>query len=124
MTERPVFSECVIGYRTWKLDDWVLSPVSYGSPWRPGVNHADCKRGETRNGMFALSFTLGPEPPMIHTPPHQDCTCGIHGYHEIPTEQRDTHRRHRGVGRPSGSLQRVPGAARPDRRPDRRARAG
>jgi hypothetical protein len=80
MTERPVFSECVIGYRSWKLDDWVLSPVVYGSPWRPGVNRAQCKAHP--------DWWLDPDDteraPHGHSAPHEHCRCGLHAYHDLP----------------------------------------
>lgn len=86
MTERPTFSECVIGYRSWKLDDWVLTPVSFGSPWRPGVNRAVCKAHETAS-VWYLDPSEQPKP-KTHPAPQQNCTCGLHAYHEIP-EQPD-----------------------------------
>lgn len=85
MTERPVFSECVIGYRSWRLADWVLAPVSYGDPWRPGVNRAVCKVNETAFGLYSTMLGRGaPAPPARHTAPHQNCTCGLHAYHDLP----------------------------------------
>lgn len=96
MTERPVFSECVIGYRSWKLDDWVLSPVSFGSPWRPGVNKATCKRADMMGvfGSFSVTWSLTTGgvitgDPVIapeHAAPKQDCACGLHAYHELPEQ--------------------------------------
>lgn len=91
MTERPVFSECVIGYRSWKLDDWVLSPISFGSPWRPGINRAVCKVHDTILGSMSFTLTTGgittvdeSQPRAEHSAPKRDCTCGLHAYHEMP----------------------------------------
>lgn len=85
MAERPVFSECVIGYRSWRLADWVLAPVSYGDPWRPGINRAVCKVDDTALGLY--SRMLGRETttaPARHKAPHQNCRCGLYAYHDLP----------------------------------------
>lgn len=83
MTERPTFSECVVGYRSWKLADWVLAPVSFGNPWRPGVNHAVCKAADT---MWTIAYPGEPQSAETHSAPQQQCTCGLHAYHEIPED--------------------------------------
>lgn len=82
--ELPTFSECVIGYRSWKLADWVLSPLSFGHPWRPGVNVSTCRAGERSN--IGLYLTTQDRPLKRHAAPDQDCTCGLHAYHEIPEQ--------------------------------------
>lgn len=86
--ERPTFSECVIGYRSWRLADWVLAPVSYGHPWRPGVNRAKCvaHEGLFPSVTFGSGITFEPPKPKNHAAPQQDCTCGLHAYHEIPQQ--------------------------------------
>lgn len=79
MTVRPTFSECVIGYRMWRLAGWVLAPQSVGDPWRPGVNVAECRKREAPfwpSNADGLSHP-GPSPTV-------GCTCGLHAFHEVP----------------------------------------
>lgn len=77
MTEIPTFSECVIGYRQWRVDDWVLSPLSVGKPWRPGVNHARCQQNP-----FVIHLGYAEPAMQEHKAPHQECACGIYAYHD------------------------------------------
>jgi hypothetical protein len=84
--EPPVYSECVIGYREWRLEDWLLAPVAVGPPWRPGINRAVCRQHE--NGLlriaaaWGLSFDIGALPQ--HKAPAADCTCGIYAPARAP----------------------------------------
>jgi hypothetical protein len=88
MTEVPTFSECVIGYRSWKLADWVLAPVSYGNPWRPGVNTAKCEAGQGLALQVFMAYMTGQteQAPKGHAAPHRHCTCGLHAYHDLPDQ--------------------------------------
>lgn len=88
MTERPVFPEAVIGFRSWRLADWVLAPLSVGHPWRPGVNHAVCKADRDR-AFWTSSWGEHEQktPPANHSAPHQDCQCGLYAYHDLPQRQ-------------------------------------
>lgn len=78
--DAPSFAQCVIGYRTWRVRDWVLEPLSMGHPWRPGVNTARCHyTGEL------LTFGTPPTPlPDAHPAPHPECDCGLYALHKIP----------------------------------------
>lgn len=87
MTEIPVYSECVIGYRQWMLADWVLTPVSVGHPWRPGVNHAKCQPAPN---LIISWGSAGEAPPANHAAPHKNCDCGLYALHE-PAEQLYDH---------------------------------
>lgn len=69
----PVFSQCVVGYREWRLyaATGQLCPASFGvvdmvRRWQPGVNEAVCGKGSS------------------HKPPRPigECTCGLHAYSE------------------------------------------
>lgn len=77
--EVSLFSECVIGYRKWRLADWVLSPINHGSPWRPGVNKAVCQPDKTH---FYLSNYN--DAPMFgyHEAPGKNCNCGMNAFFE------------------------------------------
>lgn len=74
----PVYSACVIGYREWKLNDWVLTPVSVGPPWRAGVNHATCRLNESPFGKV-----VDPDP-APHGAPGAACVCGFYAMHALP----------------------------------------
>lgn len=76
--EVPLFSECVIGYRKWRLADWVLSPINHGNPWRPGVNKAVCQPDRTH---FYLNY-MGDAPDISHKAPGRDCNCGMNAFFE------------------------------------------
>lgn len=75
--EAPLFTECVIGYRHWRLDDWVLRPRLIGPPWRPGVNTAICDK----QSAYALGIgaVIDPRP---HRAPGACCDCGLYALHE------------------------------------------
>lgn len=71
MSEAPDFTEAVVGYRAWHVDDdGILRPWTFrGLPWSPGVNAAICARSST------------------HRPPVSDCMCGIYGLVD-PSDRR------------------------------------
>lgn len=78
--EIPLFTEAVIGYRKWRLLDWVLAPINYGAPWRPGENTAVCQPNRARS-------TYGNwheyDIPGHDKPPHENCHCGLNAFFEI-----------------------------------------
>jgi hypothetical protein len=86
LIDPPVYGECVIGYRQWRLDDWVLSPIGYTStpPWRPGVNTARC----AIDPGYTITFGTSPAPAAVgpaaeqHAAPHNECQCGLYAYHD------------------------------------------
>lgn len=79
--EVPLFSEAVVGYRRWKLDDWVLSPTNYGSPWRPGVNTAKCQPHTNSNPFWSTGESAHHE-----NPPEKDCHCGLNAFFDYQGE--------------------------------------
>lgn len=88
MTDVPLYTECVIGYRQWRLADWVLGPISIGDPWRPGVNRAACKQyGEPcDNPKCEMCKHLRGE---SHKAPAEECDCGLYALHEPPVSYGD-----------------------------------
>ncbi len=85
--EPPVYGECVIGYRSWRLKDWALTPVTVGPPWRPGVNHARCRchDNDLTTMLSAMSMLRrgGKAAPAGHSAPHEHCDCGYYAYHDL-----------------------------------------
>jgi len=79
--EIPLFTEAVVGYRQWRLDDWVLSPINYGTPYRPGVNEAVCNPNvgfhARQRRLTSGNYTLG------HEAPAKDCHCGFNAFHDF-----------------------------------------
>lgn len=71
MSEAPDFSEAVVGYRAWHVDeDGLLRPWTFtGLPWAQGVNDAICARAPH------------------HRPPVSDCMCGIYALTD-PSDRR------------------------------------
>ena len=68
MSLAPDFAEPVAGFRAWLVDEeGQLRPVSMGSSWEPGVNKAVC------HGIWPGRAK--------HSPPHTDCQCGLHAFH-------------------------------------------
>lgn len=57
----PLFTEPVIGYRTWRIGDGQLVSPYKRSSWPPGVVVARCGRW--------------------HRPPAEGCACGLYAYH-------------------------------------------
>lgn len=85
LKETPVYSECVIGYRSWRLNDWVLTPLSVGGPWRPGINHACCHGPfAAMMGGFWDAHVEQDGNAQRHKAPHANCVCGLYAYHEPP----------------------------------------
>jgi hypothetical protein len=88
--ERPTFGQCVIGYREWKLDDgWLLRPITADGAWRPGVNHARCRRGTnfwlSTTTAWSISATADPEADAEeHEAPASGCDCGLYALHDPP----------------------------------------
>jgi hypothetical protein len=70
--EIPVFSECVIGYRRWKIDSaGLLWPITMNiAPWRPGVNKAEC-------------------PTKRHHAPSKKCECGLYTLRRPPSAEME-----------------------------------
>ena len=72
-----MFVQPVVGFRVWKLSaEGALLPRAVSAlarleaePWQPGRNDARC--------MY-LGRSRGP-----HPPPHADCDCGLHAYHDL-----------------------------------------
>lgn len=81
--EPPVYSHCVVGFREWRLADWLLAPLSVGDPWRPGVNRARCNLGTPTLFMAAADPT--------HDAPHGDCDCGFYAFHDLPPHPRSVY---------------------------------
>lgn len=76
--EKPLFTEAVVGFRKFKLADWVLGPLNYGYPWRPGENTARClPKQDTLWGHGYQQDRPGHE----HAP-HKDCHCGLNAFFE------------------------------------------
>lgn len=76
--DTPLFSEAVVGYRRWRLDDWVLSPLNYSKPWRPGVNKAVCQPGS----YMRTYSSYGGDIDSPHKAPHHGCHCGMNAFFE------------------------------------------
>lgn len=54
----------VIGYRAWRIKDWVLTGTGVDEKWTPGVNEAKCSQGYGFGGR--------------HASPDPDCHCGMY----------------------------------------------
>ena len=52
----------VIGYRAWRIKDWVLTGTGVDEAWAPGINEAKC----------CNSYVFG------HVSPHEACHCGMY----------------------------------------------
>jgi hypothetical protein len=93
--EVPTFSECVVGYRQWRVDAWQqLQPTSghtnHGG-WIPGENVAQCAYNCVA-GEEELAKWVGIAPgfrhrPLLepHAPPHKDCQCGLYARFDLAT---------------------------------------
>jgi len=55
----------VIGYRAWRIRDWVLGGTVVEEKWTPGINEARC-------------CVYGPLHPALHPAPHDECQCGMY----------------------------------------------
>jgi hypothetical protein len=75
----PVFSQCVVGYRTWTIDPFGrLRPKACDlAPWIPGVNTAKCKRDHFLYGLH-YQFMGTDTAPTVHDAPAEDCDCGLY----------------------------------------------
>jgi hypothetical protein len=83
--EIPTFSECVLGYRAWEIDDrdrlWPLS--DHRRPWAPGINTARCNCRDPNALSFEWNWSDGRrvlEPAPQHAPPVEDCVCGLYAW--------------------------------------------
>jgi hypothetical protein len=79
----PTFSECVVGYRSWRADgDGQLWPLrGHRRPWQPGINTARCECGSSDRLHFEWSVIDGRrvlEPAPLHDAPAERCTCGLY----------------------------------------------
>lgn len=78
----PTYSECVIGYRRWRIDAlgrlWPSS--AHGMPWKPGANLATCERSGDPMMRWASIMTAGRplDAPPGHSVPHARCACGFY----------------------------------------------
>ena len=80
----PTFTECVIGYREWRVDvDDQLCPISSAQlPWLPGANTASCD-GRTPGLRFEWIEHHGERvlvPAPRHLAPHPQCECGLYSW--------------------------------------------
>lgn len=80
--QEPTFSECVVGYRAWRVDGqdrlWPISDRR--RPWQPGINDARCNCSVQGAASFHGSWPDGDrmlEPQPEHEAPDADCTCGL-----------------------------------------------
>ena len=88
-SELPTFSQCVIGYRRWQMDDrgrlWPLWMAD--RPWEPGVNVARCPCGSWTSLRFTYRTHGGRvvlEPEADHAAPAGECTCGLYSWRRPP----------------------------------------
>jgi hypothetical protein len=84
-SELPVFSECVLGYRAWRIDRQDrLWPISdHRIAWEPGINVARCNCAVHGALAFDWSWRDGRrvlEPHPLHDAPGADCTCGLYSW--------------------------------------------
>lgn len=68
-----VIEGSVIGYRAWRIRDWVLTGTGVNRAWHPGVNEATCDAGSD-NGQWSMWLGGGHG---RHPAPHIGCHCGI-----------------------------------------------
>ena len=100
MQHAPVFSECVIGYRQWRLDAfgqlWALTDFG-NAPWVPGVNTAVC--GASRRTYYSRSFVPDTVamPATSHPVPDATCDCGFYSWRR-PDDQYTTSAENGGFG--------------------------
>jgi hypothetical protein len=83
--EIPTFGECVVGYRTWDVDDRdQLWPIwSDRRPWAPGINTARCNCESPNSLRFEWSLFEGRrvlEPSPQHPAPMDGCECGLYSW--------------------------------------------
>jgi hypothetical protein len=64
-----VIEGSVIGYRAWRIKDWMLTGTGVNRAWHPGVNEATCDTGD----MGVMFPTVGER----HPAPAVGCHCGI-----------------------------------------------
>jgi hypothetical protein len=84
-TEVPLFSECVLGYRAWMIDDQDrLWPIAdHRVAWEPGINTARCNCATPGTLAFDWSWRDGRrvlEPHPAHEAPSAECTCGLYSW--------------------------------------------
>lgn len=65
-TELQAIEGSVIGYRAWRIKDWVLAGTGVNEKWEPGVNKAKCT-----GGLYYGS--------KHHAAPAEGCHCGLYG---------------------------------------------
>lgn len=85
--EVPVFSECLIGYRVWRIDAFGrLRPQSVDQrPWQPGENEAACDAEHQRKAS-SLYYGIDPyERPKgpAHRAPGVRCACGLYARFDV-----------------------------------------
>lgn len=85
VTEVPTFTECVLGYRAWRIDDqdrlWPISDRRRA--WEPGINTARCNCVVPGTLSFDWSWRDGRrvlEPHPRHEAPSEGCTCGLYSW--------------------------------------------
>lgn len=73
MSDAPLLTHALPGYRTWMLDrTGALVPYTgQTGPWSAGLNTARCARG------------------AAHAAPAADCSCGIYAFHHMHAQLRD-----------------------------------
>jgi hypothetical protein len=83
--EVPTFSECVVGYRAWSVDDrdqlWPLAERR--RPWTPGINTARCNCGTWGSLRFDWTVHEGRrilEASPAHPAPEPSCDCGLYAW--------------------------------------------
>src|SRR3954447_26852274 len=81
----PLFTECVIGYRRWHIDEqnrlWPL--WASRRPWTPGINTARCNCEVWPSLRFEWSEFDGRqvlEPAPVHEAPAGNCECGLYSW--------------------------------------------
>jgi hypothetical protein len=85
LTEPPLFSECVIGYREWVADEQLrLWPIAVKRrPWTPGINTARCNCDNRSSRRFVWAVWEGKrvlEPAPEHDAPQAECDCGLYSW--------------------------------------------
>lgn len=98
-SDRPLVAGSLIGTRSFRVDKLGrLTGVTHREVWRPGLNVAECRKGQGSLGAYmsggtfyytfsttaAPKITLPTEPKSENEEPHQvaslDCACGFYAY--------------------------------------------
>lgn len=103
-----LYIEPTYGTRSWEItDDGMLRGIYYKQIWQPGVNTAECRKGEViypiyggygltvRGKQLELFEPSGWAPKSIRREGHRmlDCTCGFHMYREGSRDYGQPHYR-------------------------------